>query len=204
MTYDSYHIPIHSPQEGYNLLAKQYKQYHNHLDSFEKWIFQKFLPRKTEETRIIDLWAWDGRLFKYFEKSPYKTYTACDIAQKLLNQHPGNVEKVVCDINNPLPFEDCSYDLALSFFVIEHIANTNNFFEEIHRILDQGGRYILWYFLQKRLFTHKQENKEFRIEQIQHSPEDIQEQLQQVWFNVYREEVFEKDILLWYIRVADK
>lgn len=29
-------IPTYNPQEGYNIIAKQYKQYHAHLDSFEK------------------------------------------------------------------------------------------------------------------------------------------------------------------------
>jgi ubiquinone/menaquinone biosynthesis C-methylase UbiE len=30
---------------------------------------------------------------------------------------------VVCDLENKLPFEDDTFDVATSFFVLEHIAN---------------------------------------------------------------------------------
>lgn len=204
MTYDSHHTPVYDPAQGYNLIAKEYKQYHQHLDSFEKWIFQKFIPRDTENARIIDLGAGDWRIYKYFKNFPHKTYTACDIAEKLLDEHPGNVHKIICDLNNTLPCQDKWYTIATSFFVIEYIQNTEAFFNEVYRILDAWWRYILWYFLQKRLFTHRVDNKEFRIKQYTHDPDTIDTELESCWFSVYREEVREKDTLLWYIRVAEK
>jgi ubiquinone/menaquinone biosynthesis C-methylase UbiE len=33
------------------------------------------------------------------------------------------VEKVVCDLETTLPFDDDSFDIATSFFVIEHISD---------------------------------------------------------------------------------
>lgn len=123
MSYQDKHIPIHEPQIGFNLLAKTYKQYHDHLDSFEKGVFQKFLPRNMDNARIIDLGAGDGRTYKYLKNRKYKHYTACDIAPQLLKKHPGKVEKIVCDLEKKLPFIDNTYTLALSFFVIEYVQN---------------------------------------------------------------------------------
>lgn len=197
-------IPTYNPQEGYNIIAKQYKQYHAHLDSFEKWIFQKFIPRDIEKANIIDLWAGDGRIFKYFQNKRYNSYTACDIAEKFLEQHTWNITKIVCDVNGTIPCESNHYAIATSFFVIEHLCNPQNFFKEVYRLLEEWWRYILWYFLQEHPFIHKTKNEKFTIEQYYHDPDTIQTQLENCWFNVYREPVREKEILLWYIRIADK
>jgi hypothetical protein len=36
MTYQSKHITIKLPQEGYNAVADQYGAYHEHLNDFDK------------------------------------------------------------------------------------------------------------------------------------------------------------------------
>lgn len=124
MSYNQKHILIHDPKTGYNAIAREYGAYHRHLDSFDKGVFVKFLPRDKEDLHIIDLGAGDGRLYKYLSSLKPARYVACDIAEKLLSKHPGNnVEKVVCDLEDILPFDDESFDLATSFFVLEHIED---------------------------------------------------------------------------------
>lgn len=44
--------------------------------------------------------------------------------------------------NNPLPFEDASFDIVFSKSVIEHIREPNNFMNETRRVLKPGGRVI--------------------------------------------------------------
>jgi ubiquinone/menaquinone biosynthesis C-methylase UbiE len=65
------------------------------------------------------------------------SYTACDIASKLLAQHPKSnksnkniksINTVVCDLETTLPFEDESFDMVTSFFVLEHIGDLNFLF----------------------------------------------------------------------------
>ena len=45
------------------------------------------------------------------------------------------MEKVVGDVEEELPFEDESFDLATAFFLLEHIANIQQLFDEVYRIL---------------------------------------------------------------------
>ena len=79
MWYDSKHVEILWPEEWYNLIASQYKQSHKHLDSFYRLDFLRFLPR-WKTFKIIDLWAWDGRMFTVLDKIPHTEITACDIS----------------------------------------------------------------------------------------------------------------------------
>ena len=136
MSYNQKHILIHDPKTGYNTIADQYGKYHTHLDSFEKGVFVKFLPKGQKNLHIIDLGAGDGRLYKFLEPLKPESYVACDIAEKLLKRHPGkNVEKIVCDLEDTLPFNDESFDLATSFFVLEHIEDIDTLFGEVYRIV---------------------------------------------------------------------
>lgn len=136
MSYQQKHILIHDPKTGYNTIADQYGTYHQHLDSFDKGVFVKFLPKNKKDLQIIDLGAGDGRLYKYLSPLTPTRYVACDIAQQLLKKHPGaDIEKVVCDLEDELPFDDESFDLATSFFVLEHIDDIEHLFDEVYRII---------------------------------------------------------------------
>lgn len=45
------------------------------------------------------------------------------------------MQKVVCDLEQDLPFENDSFDVATSFFVLEHISDLDKLFSEVYRIL---------------------------------------------------------------------
>ncbi|MBP7062468.1 hypothetical protein KBA84_06845 [Patescibacteria group bacterium] len=55
MAYDKKHIASLEVADGYNKLAKQYKEHHKHLDSFEKGVFLRFLPRDLSKKNVVDL-----------------------------------------------------------------------------------------------------------------------------------------------------
>jgi 2-polyprenyl-3-methyl-5-hydroxy-6-metoxy-1,4-benzoquinol methylase len=44
-----------------------------------------------------------------------------------------------CDLTQTWPCEDGEFDVVLSNQVLEHIPNTDHFFQELHRILKPGG-----------------------------------------------------------------
>jgi SAM-dependent methyltransferase len=49
----------------------------------------------------------------------------------------------VADLNDSIPLEDASVDLVVSNQVIEHLADTDRFVQEIHRVLRVGGTAVV-------------------------------------------------------------
>jgi SAM-dependent methyltransferase len=157
MTYQSKHTKIYDAKTWYDKVWDQYRNYHDHLNSFDKWYFLNLLPKDTSNLDIIDLWAWDGRLYKLFESRWYKfnSYTAIDISPKLLKNHPDQVNKIIWNLEDDLTFENESFDFAFSFFVFEHLSDLNNLFSETERILRTWWQFIIWHFIQRREFLRK-------------------------------------------------
>ena len=49
----------------------------------------------------------------------------------------------VASLNDPIPLEDGSVDVVVSNQVIEHLADTDRFVREIHRVLRSGGTAVV-------------------------------------------------------------
>jgi len=217
MGYDSKHIQILNPKEGYNLIADEYANYHNHLNSFEKWFFLNLLPRNTDNLDVIDLWAWDGRIYKLLKSRNinFHSYTAFDLSEKLLSKHPGNLTtsqphnfltpiKVIWDLEQPLPFNDNSFNLAFSFFVLEHISNIDQLFAEVERILRPWWQWIIWHFLQRREFIRKKNHTQFKIQFFNHRIADLEKIAKKNLLSTHTIPIIEKGVLLWHILICTK
>ncbi len=182
MWYDSKHVEIRWPKEWYDAVASQYKQSHEHLNSFYHIEFLRFLPR-WKTFRIIDLWAWDGRMFSVLNKLPYSEITACDISEKMLEKYPKEAKKKIVNLESDFPFEDNSFDLAFCFFTLEHIKNIENFFNQTYRILSNNGQIFIGHFFQRREFEWTVGQKKFKIQQYKRSTEDISQIMKECFFN---------------------
>jgi len=206
MWYDSKHVEILDPQQWYDLVAEEYKNHHDHLTSFDKWFFFTLLPRESDTLDLIDLGAGDGRIYKLLKEKnyPFHSYTACDISPKLLEKHPGDVRKTICDLESTLPFEDQSFDLAFSFFVLEHISDIDQLFFEMEKILKPWGKRIIGHFLQRREFIRKKGARSFKIKLYNHRLQDIEKIGHENLFNVSDYPIYEKWNLLWHIIVCEK
>ena len=158
------------------------------------------MPRNLENLNIIDLWAWDWRIWKFFKDKPIQKYTACDISEKILKKHPSTnkIEKIVCDLEEKLQFQNEAYDLALSFFLLEHIENLNLLFQEVYRILKPWWQRIIWYFLQRREFVWKKNKETFKIKLFKYRIQDIEKEAKENFFDIEIFPINEKSII-WYI-----
>lgn len=201
MWYSGKHIAVKTPEDWYNLIAGEYKKYHNHLNWFDKWFFQRILPRDLNDIDIIDLWAGDWRVRDFFKDKPIKSYTACDISEKILKRHPwvNKIKKVICNLEEDLPFQNDNYQLALSFFVIEHIENIESLIQEVYRILKPGWQRIIWYFFQRREFVWKSKKETFKIKLYNHKIQEIEEIWKANYFHVDLFPIREDKTTIWYI-----
>ena len=196
MWYDSKHVEILWPKEWYNAVASQYKQSHEHLNSFYNIEFLRYLPR-WKNFSIIDLWAWDGRMFNVLNKIPHSSITACDISENMLEKYPKAAKKKIVDLEWKFPFDDNSFDLAFCFFTLEHIQNIENFFDETYRILSKEWQIFIGHFFQRREFERSANQKKFKIKQYKRTTDEIEKEMINAWFSVETIPLSDKSVHTW-------
>ena len=100
--------------------------------------YQQYLPIFAKGT-LIDLGCGKAPLYEF-----YKDYVECVTCvdwQHSVHENPFTDQ--TCDLNGRLPFDDSSYDTILLSDVLEHIAEPENLWLEMTRILKSGGVLIL-------------------------------------------------------------
>ncbi len=135
MSYNKTKIAVYEPALGYNKAAKIYKTFHIWLASYDKWLFQRFLPRDVSGKKILDIGSGDARMFSHFADKQIGSYIGFDCAEQLLKRAPSRVQKITGDIEGIWPFDDESIDIGLCFFVLIHISDISHFFHEAKRVI---------------------------------------------------------------------
>ena len=78
-----------------------------------------FFYLRTKNLENIDITAIDKIEYNFISNIPFKF--------------------IVYDVENPLPFDENSFDLVTALALIEHLNNRENFLKEIYRILKPEG-----------------------------------------------------------------
>lgn len=187
---------LYNSAKGYDLYASSYDESLVYLNSFEKNSLEKLLG-DLRGKRVLDLGCGTGRIIQMLKESGAEV-VALDISEKMVNatkrKFP-DIECVVGDSEN-LPFEDGSFDMVLGLFWIVHLGDLRLSFDEVYRVLKNGGRFILSNINQKKapkLTTKSGEN--IVIESYYHMPKKVVEALEYSYFDVVRDEfIYEKDV----------
>lgn len=79
------------------------------------------------------------------------------------------------DLEETWPWMDRSADVVTSFFLLEHIADLQDFADSVDRVLTDTGVWIFTYFPQRKERTHGQGADAFKIQLHYHRYEDIEE-----------------------------
>lgn len=108
-----------------------------------KNIFNSF--ERNPDAVFLDLGCDDGRItIEMAEKVGTKKNFGVEIVEERIRmaEEKGIIVKN-CDLNGRLDFEDGSIDVVHANQVIEHLAQSDNFLAEIHRVLKKGGYAIV-------------------------------------------------------------
>lgn len=201
-------VPVLPPNQGYDLIAKQYQNYHSHLDSFDNHLREKFLPRSLAGKTILDIGAGDGRIFPFFRDQDIQAFHGYDVSPQLLALHPkdrcvqthvGNIE------TDPLPFETNSIDIATCFFTLEHFKNITDVFVKIYDVMASGSIFLCSNYVQHRsvVFNHPDQGK-FKIKKYVHTDHQISKALEYAFFDVVKEKIIQDGAMIGYLYIAKK
>ena len=198
-------IKILDSADGYDLAAQDYDKKEKYLNSFEKGKFLALLP-DVKGKKILDVGAGTGRISLPLALAGAQI-TALDISEKILEILKKKNKKIhtVVGEAESLPFEDNSFDIVVSAFLIVHLKDPKIFFDEVYRVLKPGGLFLVSNINQKEPPVVKTKEGDIQIKSYYHRSEKIREILGDLAFSIEKEEmIFESEVWINQIILAKK
>jgi SAM-dependent methyltransferase len=119
--------------------------YKNHFPDYvgiDKQYENVILEIVNKDSIIADIGC--GRTSRFAKhKGSYGKLIGIDVSEEEIQHNQEIDEKIVCNAGEKISLPNESIDLVVSFFVLEHVANPDQFFSEIRRILKPAGKFVL-------------------------------------------------------------
>ncbi len=180
---------IFNSKEGYNLYADLYHNNVVYLNTFEENTVLRFMGNLSNK-KALDIGCGTGRLIQDLINSGADV-TAIDVSEemvKIAKNKFRTVNTLVADVED-LPLENDSFDFVVASFLIVHLKDLTKAFDEIYRVLKDGGEFVLTNINQRKAPKLKLESgKEIIIKSFYHRPEDVIKALQYSFFKIEKEE----------------
>lgn len=139
----------HSPKDAFDKLAgiyeRQVDQDSPYNTDYERPAMLSMIPEQLEGLAILDAGCSAGWYTKTFlEKGA--DVTAIDISPemaKAARRRTGGAARIIChDLNQPLPFENHSFDMIFSSLTLHYCKDWFPIFKEFSRVLKPKGRLV--------------------------------------------------------------
>lgn len=187
---------VFSSERGYDMAAQFYDEKEKYLNSFEQG---KIIPLlgDLKDKKVLDIGAGTGR-FSLFLAGRGAQVTALDISPKMLElvkKKNSKIQTVIGDAES-LPFDHEAFDIVAAAFLIVHLKDPRLFFDEVYRVLKDGGVFMVTNINQKDPPLVKTKTDPIIIESFYHRPEKIRELLESLAFQI-EQEIFVKENGVW-------
>ncbi len=180
---------VFGSKEGYNLYADIYNNNVVYLNTFEENTVLKLMGNLTNK-KALDIGCGTGRLIQDLINSGADV-TAIDVSEEMVKIAKNKFRTVnisVADVEN-LPFEDNSFDFVVASFLIVHLKTLTKAFDEIYRVLKDGGEFLVTNINQRKAPKIELESGErIVIKSYYHRPEDVIKALEYSFFKIEKEE----------------
>lgn len=94
---------------------------------------------------VLEIGAGDIRHIVHWHGKP-KEYILADVHQQMMQKAQARLEEndvpyrsVLLEREQPLPLQDASVDMIVSFYSLEHLYPLRPYLDEMHRVLKPGG-----------------------------------------------------------------
>jgi ubiquinone/menaquinone biosynthesis C-methylase UbiE len=170
-----------SVDDGYAKWAPSYDAYSNGLILLEEPVVRALL-KDVENKRVLDVACGTGRHTLWLAEAGARV-TGVDANAAMLEvarskPKSSSVTWKQADVAS-LPFDDASFDVVLNALVMEHVRDVRPALAEAHRVLAQGGVFVLSVyhpsFLLKGVpphFKHAADEVEYEIPAFVHHPSE--------------------------------
>ncbi|MBI5715582.1 MAG: class I SAM-dependent methyltransferase, partial [Chloroflexi bacterium] len=127
------------PLSRQNLYRQRYQalnpQWQTSGDKYERIVRENIKP----QTRLLDIGGGRGGLIEIIHDQ-VAAATALDPDLPSLIDHRAPTVNRLCGFADSLPFANNSFDVITASWLLEHLAQPEIVFKEIHRVLDHNGK----------------------------------------------------------------
>lgn len=181
---------------GYDLASSSYDTREAYLNSFEKGETLKMLGEIAGKT-VLDVGAGTGRLSIPLQRQG-AIVTACDVSGEMLKVLARKNRHIVTVVGEAeaLPFADKTFEIVTAAFLIVHLKNPRRFFDEVYRVLKDGGLFLVTNINQKDPPVIETKMGSIVIDSYYHRPEAVRETLEDLAFTIETEKII-KEQAVW-------
>ncbi|MBU3661861.1 MAG: class I SAM-dependent methyltransferase [Bacteroidetes bacterium] len=121
------------------------------------------LNKDAQSLKVLDWGTGKGQVTYFLKKFEIKNTISCDIEEERHDSTFGQDHPIIDKANikvDPLkhpwvlPYEDSSFDVVVSFGVLEHVPNDLESMKEINRVLKKGGLFFCFHLPRKTGWLH--------------------------------------------------
>lgn len=124
---------------------------------------EEVIGKSRSEISVLDWGAGKGHVTYLLNKFGFKKVVSCDIEEDRNDSTFGQEHPIIDKLNIQiiplkhqwkLPFEDASFDVVVSYGVLEHVPNDLESLKEINRILKPNGLLFCFHLPRKFGYVH--------------------------------------------------